>query len=289
MHIPARYINPYTDFGFKKLFGEEASKNLLIDFLNSVLPESHQVADLTLQPTELLPDYLGDRKAIFDIACTSPHGEKFIVEMQKAKQRWFRDRALFYSSFIIQRQAQKGDWDFHLRPVFFVAVLDFEYDENEERREIQRMVSLKDQNGIEFSESLRMIFLQMPLFNKSESELQTKRDKWLYFLKNLESFEEIPSILREPVFAQAFEVAEWVNYPPALQEVYWASRKVYLDNVNTYRYAIESAEERGEARGEARGHARGRMETARNLKRLGIPWTTIAEATGLTEQEIERL
>ena len=287
--MTGRYINPYTDFGFKKIFGEEASKNLLVDFLNSILPEPYRVASLELRPTEQLPDSFVDRKAIFDIACTSPSGVKFIVEMQKAKQRWFKDRALFCSSFVIQRQAQKGDWDFKLNPVIFVAILDFEYDESQERREIERQVSLKDQNGDVFSESLQMVFLQMPLFTKAESELETHKDKWLYFLKNLESFEDIPAILREPIFEQAFEIAEWVKYPPALQEAYWESRKAYLDNINTFKYAVETAEEKGRAEGRTEGRAEEKIENARNLKNAGVSVAIISQSLGLSADEIERL
>jgi predicted transposase/invertase (TIGR01784 family) len=312
-----RYINPYTDFGFKKLFAEEASKNLLIDFLNAVLPEKNRVSDLSFRPTEQLPENLVDRKAIFDIACVGPNGESFTVEMQKAKQRWFKDRALFYASFPIQKQLQQGSWDFELNPVFLVAVLDFEYDKEEEKREILRTVMLKDQNGAAFLDKLQMVFLQMPLFKKTESELRTKQDKWLYFLKNLESFDEIPAILREPVFEQAFTLAEWVKYPPGLQDAYRESQKIYWDNTNTFNYAIEEAaalgnalgtargiaegEARGEARGivlgeargkalgEASGRAKERTEIAQNLKQKGLDTALIAETTGLSEEEIERL
>jgi predicted transposase/invertase (TIGR01784 family) len=283
--MTTRYINPYTDFGFKKLFGEEANKNLLIDFLNAVLPEEYRVADLSFRPAEQLPDNIVDRKAIFDIACVGPNGESFTVEMQKATQRYFKDRALFYLSYPIQRQAQKGDWDFQLNPVFLVAVLNFEYDEQEELREVHRTVTLKDQNGAVFLDKLQMVFLQMPLFSKTESELQTKKDKWLYFLKNLESFEDIPAILREPVFEQAFASAEWVKYPANIQEAYKESQKAYWDNTNTFNYAIETAEERGRAE----GREEERIEIARNLKQAGVAAALIAQTTGLSEKEIADL
>ncbi len=81
----SKYINPYTDFGFKKLFGEEANKDLLIDFLNQLLPEYHQVAKLTFRNNENLSEFAFERSAIFDIHCESQSGERFIVEMQKAK------------------------------------------------------------------------------------------------------------------------------------------------------------------------------------------------------------
>ena len=290
--MTARYINPYTDFGFKKLFGEEASKDLLIDFLNAVLPKENRVADLTFRPTEQLSDNIVDRKAIFDIACTGPNGELFTVEMQKAAQQWFKDRALFYAAFPIQKQLQQGNWDFKLNPVFLVAILDFEYDKAQERRELQRLVTLKDQHGDVFLDKLQMIFLQMPLFNKTEAELEDQKDKWSYFLKNLESFDEIPAILREPVFERAFDIAEWVRYSSAMQDAYRDSQKVYWDNTNTFNFAVETAEERGRARGHAEGHAAGEsakaIEIARTMRQKGVALSLIAEVTGLSEEEIER-
>jgi predicted transposase/invertase (TIGR01784 family) len=287
--MTTRYINPYTDFGFKKLFGEEANKNLLIDFLNAVLPMENRVADLSFRPSEQLPDNIVDRKAIFDIACTSTDGKSFTVEMQKAKQRWFKDRALFYLAFPIQRQAQKGDWDFNLNPVFLVAVLDFEYDELDERREIQRIVTLKDQNGVEFMDKLKMVFLQMPLFDLRESDLQTPKDKWLFFLKNLESFDDIPSILREPVFEQAFATAEYIKYSPSMQEAYQRDLMAYRDNRNVLDTARAEGEAIGEARGLEKGEAKKARETADAMKKKGYPVAEITEMTGLSPSEIERL
>lgn len=272
-----RYINPYTDFGFKKLFGEEANKDLLIDFLNAVLPSENKIAHLEFRNSEQLPDNIVDRKAVFDIACTGENGESFTVEMQKAKQLYFKDRALFYSAFPIQRQAQRGDWNFKLNPVFLVAVLDFEYDEKEERRKIDRLVSLKDQDGDEFTDRLKMVFLQMPFFTLTESELKTQKDKWLFFLKHLEDFDDIPNVLHMPVFEKAFETAEYVKYSPAMQEAYQNNLKAYRDNRNV----VETAYVEGEAKG--------RAKIARNMKREGLTTALIVKMTGLSECEIAEL
>jgi predicted transposase/invertase (TIGR01784 family) len=151
MDFMSRYINPYTDFGFKRLFGEEANKDLLIDFLNTFLPERHRVKTLEFRNTEQLGVIALDRRAIFDIYCEAENGERFIVEMQKARQNWFKDRALFYAAFPIRDQAPKGTfdldrkvWDFELKAVYLIAILDFEYDKDEERRKLQRNVKLKD-------------------------------------------------------------------------------------------------------------------------------------------------
>ena len=114
--MKSRYINPFTDFGFKKLFGEEASKPMLIDFLNSLLPES-KIVDLTFKDKDKLGNTEADRKAIYDIYCENNVGEKIIVELQKAKQNYFKDRTIYYATFPIQEQAEKGEWNYQLKAV----------------------------------------------------------------------------------------------------------------------------------------------------------------------------
>lgn len=230
----AKYINPYTDFGFKKLFEEESSKDLLIDFLNQLLPNHHQIADLNFRNVENLS---AERKAIFDIHCNSISGERFIVEMQKARVKYFKDRSLFYVTFPIREQAQTSEWNFKLDAIYFVAILDFEYDEAEEKRKFRRDVALKDQDGDLFFDKLHFKFLQMPLFRLQEHELKTKFDKWCYFLKNLESFEHIPAILNEPIFQKAFGIAELARLSPE-------QRTIYEENLIQYwgmKSAIETA------------------------------------------------
>jgi predicted transposase/invertase (TIGR01784 family) len=247
--MASRYINPYTDFGFKKIFGEDASKDSLIDFLNSILPPHRKIANLSIGNSERLPALPEERKAAFDVYCHTKEGEKFIVEMQKAPQHFFRDRAVFYSTFAVQEQALRGDWDFDLNSVYFVAILDFIYDKNEDKQKFFRTVSLKDQDGEEFYDKLYHYFFQMPFFTKTESELETHSDKWFYFLKNLDSFDDIPTILREPIFEQAFEIAETCRLSPEEKRAYEAALKVYRDNNNVLKYATDTgrAEEIGRA------------------------------------------
>lgn len=269
----AKYINPYTDFGFKKLFGEEGNKNVLVDFLNQLLPTQHQIRDLSFRSLENLPDTTEERKAFFDIHCEAITGERFIVEMQKAKVKHFKDRALFYTTFPIREQAKVGDWNFELSAIYFVAVLDFFYDENEEKAKFYRDVKLKDQDCETFYEKLHFKFLQMPAFTKTEKELQTKFDKWAYFLKNLESFEDIPQILNEGVFQQAFGAAEVANFTPEQRAEYEQSRMNYLG----VKAVSDTAKEET------------KIEIAKNLKKIGLSNNVIAEATGLTEEEIANL
>lgn len=181
-----QFINPFTDYGFKKLFGEEASKPFLIDFLNSMLPNHHQIADLTLTNGERMGLTDFDRKAIYDIYCQSITGEKFIVELQRAKQAFFKDRTLYYATFPISEQAQKGEWNYQLKAIYCISILDFLFDEHQDDQEVIYTVRLKDQNNAVFYDKLTLIYLQMPNFAKSEHELKSNLDKWLFFIKNLD-------------------------------------------------------------------------------------------------------
>jgi predicted transposase/invertase (TIGR01784 family) len=292
--MTARYINPYTDFGFKRLFGEEANKDLLIDFLNTFLPEKHRGKTLQFHNPEQLGVINADRKAIFDIYCEAKNGEKFIVEMQKATQDYFKDRALFYAAFPIRDQAPKGfidgeKWDYELKAVYLIAVLAFEYDQNEERRKLQRNVQLKDQDGDLFYDKLEFIFLQMPLFKKKESELETRRDKWLYFLRNLDSFDDIPAIFREPIFERAFETAEIARMTRNELLGYEAHLKALRDNHAVWTTALRKATSEARVEGMEMGRAEEKFEIARNLKQEGLNVVLIAKTTGLSEAEIEQL
>ena len=268
--MQSRYINPYTDFGFKKLFGEEANKDLLVDFLNQLLPDKHQIKELSFQNTEQLHDISVDRKAIFDIHCISKTGERFIVEMQKAKIKFFKDRALFYTTFPIKEQAKKGNWNFKLDQIYYIAILDFFYDEEEEKAKVKREIELKDQDCQVFYDKLQYIFLQMPAFNKEENELETHYDKWLYFLKNLEDFDDIPTILKEPIFEKAFETAEIANFNKKEFDKYEKSRLSYLELVNVVKTGQEEGRERGHKEGLQKGLQKGREEGLQKGREEGL-------------------
>ena len=126
-----RYINPYTDFGFKKLFGTEMNKDLLISFLNALFNGQEVIQDVTFLNSEQLGSAYLDRKAIFDVYCENERGEKFIVEMQKAEQNYFKDRSVYYATFPIREQAIRGDWDFQLKAVYTVGILNFVFPDDE--------------------------------------------------------------------------------------------------------------------------------------------------------------
>lgn len=269
----SKYINPYTDFGFKKLFGEEANKDLLIDFLNQLLPERHQITELSFRNVEGYAELVHERKAIFDIHCQTQSGERIIVEMQKAKVNFFKDRSLFYSTFPIREQAKRGEWDFRLAPIYMIAILDFQYDEQEEKQKFLRSVKLKDQDGDIFYDRLNFKFIQMPLFNKSEHELESHFDKWIFFLKKLATMEDIPTILQEPIFEKAFEVAEIANMTSEQFEQYQESLLTYIE----VKEFIKTAKDDG------------KREVAKEMKEDGEPIEKIMKYTGLSREQVNEL
>jgi predicted transposase/invertase (TIGR01784 family) len=168
----SRYINFYTDFAFKKIFGTEANKDLLISFLNGLLnfQGDDEIIDLTYMNTEHIGDSASERRAIYDVYCQTKDGDRFIVEMQKAKQYNFKDRSLYYSSFAIREQGQKGarnnmSWDYSLSPVYVIGILNFLMDETEEAsNEVITKVKLKDEKNRDFSDKLNFVFVEMPKF-----------------------------------------------------------------------------------------------------------------------------
>lgn len=287
-YMKAKYINPFTDFGFKKIFGEEASKPLLIDFLNSLLPEKNRIADLSFRNGEQLGTTEFDRKAIYDIYCKTESGERFIVELQKAKQNYFKDRTIYYSTFPIREQAEKGDWNYNLKAVYCIGILDFTFDDYEsepERSEVVHTIQLKNQNNKVFYEKLTYIYLEMPNFRKTEEELSSRLDKWLYFIKHLEDFQNIPAMFKDEVFTRAFEKAELARLAPEEMDSYERSLKVFRDNKAVFDYATETAFDEGiEA-----GKMSGKMEVAKALKESGIPIDVIIKSTDLSKEQIEAL
>lgn len=288
----AKYVNPFTDFGFKKLFGEEASKPLLIDFLNALLPLTDSIIDLTFKNNEQLGRTEMDRKAIYDIYCENEKGEKFIVELQKAKQNYFIERTIYYSTFPIQEQAEKGEWSYNLKAVYCVGILDFTFDdyENEpEKSEVLHTIKLKNQHGKVFYDKLIYIYIEMPNFKFEEKDLKTRLDKWLYFIKNLEDFESMPSIFSDEVFTAAFAKAELAKFNKTELDNYQYSLKVFRDNKAVYDYATETAYEEGVQKGIKEGIKEGKLKIAKSALEMGLSISDIIILTDLTEEEIKML
>ena len=274
--IREKYINPFTDFGFKRLFGEEPNKDLLLDFLNELLKDQQgKITNLTYLKTEQLGKTEIDRKAVFDLYCENERGEKFIVEMQKSKQNFFKDRSIYYATFPIQEQAQKSDWNYELKAVYTIGILDFifESDKNEPKK-FRYDVKLQDiATNKTFYDKLTFIYFEMPKFNKSVDELETRFDKWLFVLKNLHKLDRLPENLRETVFEKLFEVAEIAKFTREEYVSYEDSLKYYRDIKNS----LDTAKDEKA------------IEIANESLKIGLEINVISQITGLKKEEIEKL
>jgi predicted transposase/invertase (TIGR01784 family) len=295
--IREKYINPYTDFGFKKLFGTEMNKDLLISFLNALFNGTKQeIVDVQYLNGEHLGDGYGDRRAVFDVYCISADGSRFIVEMQKAEQAYFKDRSIYYSTFAIREQAPKGKtWDYHLEDVYTVGVLNFTFPDHEYPADSYRYeIKLTDiDDGHTFYDKLTFVYLEMPKFRKTEDELVTMMDKWMFVLRNLSRLLERPKALQDRIFDRLFEQAEIAKYSPEERREYAESIKNYWDYYSTMKTAKEKGREEGRAEGRAEGREEGRTaekkENAHRMKVKGYPAEDIADITGLSIEDIEGL
>ena len=163
--IQERYVNPYTDFGFKKLFGTAMNKELLISFLNALFSGREVVRDITYLNSEHLGSAEPDRKAVFDVYCENERGEKFIAEIQKGEQQFFKDRSIYYATFPIREQAKRGEWDYELKAVYTVAILNFTLDDTNKAKECFHEVKLLDTQTHEvFYDTIPSILTFLPFF-----------------------------------------------------------------------------------------------------------------------------
>jgi predicted transposase/invertase (TIGR01784 family) len=285
----AKYIDIFTDYGFKKIFGEEANKNFLIDFLNSLLPAHAHIKDLTFKNTEQLPVTINERKAVYDIYCENDRGEKFIVELQKAKQDYFMERTIYYSTFPISGQAIKGEWDYNLKAVYCIGILDFkfsDYTDEGEKGEVVHTHTIKNQHNRQVYDKLTYIYLEMPNFSKKEHELKTRLEQWLFFIKNLETFTVIPEIFKnDVVFTEAIEKAELARMSEEALSTYLAGLKEYRDNISK----IKTAKREGIEEGIEIGKMEEKIELAKSCLKNGLSIEMTVKLTGLTEDEIRNI
>lgn len=300
----SRYINPYTDYGFKYLFGTEPNKEFTLALVNALLRGKEVIKSLTLIPSEQLGDTKEDRRAVFDVYAENERGEKIIIEMQKADQQYFKDRSVYYSSFPIRSQGEKGRWRFGLKAVYTIGILDFVFDEDKDDEDYyHHVVQLMDVEKKEvFYDDLIYIYLEMPKFKKTEAELETLFDKWLYALKNLPRLPERPAALQERIFKKFFDVAQTANLSKEEYAKYFESEKAYYDLDGAFRTAAAKGLAKGRAEGRAEGIFEGRAEgraegltegrqkekaeTILRLRRMGLTMEQIAQGTDTPIEQV---
>ena len=292
------FINPFTDFGFKRIFGQEINKNkdLTIDFLNLLLDGERHITDLTIKNPEMQPEREEERLIVFDLYCESDDGTQFIVEMQAARQNYFLDRSLYYQSRAIIAQGEKGkDWCYDLQPVYGIFFMDFTISGCSGLRTDVALMDMKT-NKV-FNPKLRQIYLELPHFTKEANECENDFERWLYLIKNMKILKRMPFKAQRAIWDKLLEVADVASLNEDEQAQYHRALKNYRDYHNVIETAKQDGHEagwkEGLKEGERKGLRKGRKEAilqnARNLKQLGVSISIIAQATGLSEEEIQQL
>lgn len=275
------FIDPLTDFGFKKIFGTDPNKDLLISFLNGIFQGRKHIESLIYNKNEHLGDNKEEGSAIFDLLCTGKDGERFIIEVQRARQGNFKKRALFYTSRLISDQAPKGNrsgWDYNVQEVYLIALLEGFTLENSSPSAYLHDICLCNRDSREiFYEGLGYIYLELVKFVKEEGELDTDLDKWLYVLKNMSRMKKIPLYLRKTIFEKLFNIAEYSNLSKEEKIMYDSSRKQKWDNENALKYAVMEGE-----------HKKA-IAIALEMKKDGMSVEQIARFTKLPKDEINKL
>lgn len=309
----SKFINPFTDVGFKRIFGQEINKDLLIDFLNALLEGERQVKDIQFLDKELLPVYEKDRGLIYDVYCTDEKGEQFIVEMQNKEHVNFRERTLYYLSQAISRQGEKGaEWQFNLKAVYGVFFLNFSLTDLPHKLRTDIVLADRDTHEL-FTDKMRYIFIELPSFTKEEDECENDFERWIYVLKNMEKLQRLPFKARKAVFEKLEQIVDIAAMSKEDRMKYDESIKVYRDQLVTMEYERQKGKAEGFAEGKAEGEATGfakgkaegiaegfakgiaegeaklRLKKARDMKAAGIAPDLIAQIMELPLETVEGL
>ena len=274
-----KFVDPKTDIAFKKIFGNEAHKNVLIEFLNEMLELEYPIADVTITNSYQSPTIFGLKETALDIKATDTEKRQFIIEMQVEKEAAFAKRALYYSSKAYSQQLKKAEKYHQLKPVIFLGILDFTLFEH--GQPLSRHLILNTQNMAHDLKDLELNFIELPKFTLTENELETVTDKWIYFLQQAPNLDHIPSNATTPALQQAYQIAEQHRWTAEELEAYEAQGL----KLGKARNALETAH----LDGKIEGKAEAMLETAKTMLSKGFDIDTIAEITKLTTAEVEAL
>ena len=285
-----QFISPQNDFAFKRIFGNEQHKEVLISFLNSVLGLSgeRQVVEVKIVDPYQVPRLEQFKETILDIKATCQSGREFIVEMQVEQQHYFHKRALYYSSKAYVEQLPRGEAYPNLKPVYFIGILNFKTHSNSAY--LSRHLILDAVTHEQYFHDFEFCLIELPKFTKHESELSSIVDKWIFFLKYLGSRggedKDFASIFAdEPPLLQALEIARYHRLSKEELSVYEYQEKrrlIEAENARTQR-------SEGRAEGLVEGERIGMQKAVRSMAESGYSIEAIADTLKLDVANINEL
>ncbi len=245
-----QFADPKNDLAFKKIFGDENHKGILISFLNSVLDfkENKVIVDISLTNPYQVPKIPELKETILDIKATNKDGYTFIVEMQKKDLGDFTKRSLYYTSKAYISQLPKGNNYTKLKKVYFIGILNFNIFDN--KNYISRHLIINQETNKQDLDDFEFSFIELPKFTKELDELKTILDKWIYFLQNAQDLTVIPQSYKEiEEFNEAFSIATQTTWDTKELEVYEYMSIKEFDEIN----ALRTAERKGMKKGIEQG------------------------------------
>ncbi len=280
-----KFVDVTNDLAFRKIFGNENKKEVLISFLNAVLlfKDNNLIISVDILNPYQLPTIKGGKVTIVDLKAKDQNGNQFIVEMQVAEADGFDKRVLYYASKSYESQIERGDEYKKLKPTFFIGILDFKISKNKDYISRHKVVDIR--TGENIIKDIEFNFIELPKFNKKESQLDSIIDQWVYFIKNSENLDVIPSNISDSGLKIAYEEADKHNWTKQELETYDYVFMREQDN----RGIIELAEKRAIEKGMEKGKLEEKIEIAKQLLKNNIPLDVIISSTGLTREEIKNL
>ena len=302
MQLEFKYADLLDDLAFKLVFGQEATKNVMIEFLNQVIT-SKTIVDVEYADKEIHPIVRDKKTSIYDLLCRTDDGSRIIVELQKRKQDSYAERMLYYSMHQILKQVESGNSSFDFCPIYVISIMDFTIEQNNGNPDVMTVYRLLEENTHALlTNRLTYIFIELPKFNKKSEELDGNVLEGMYFcLKNMPVLRNRPEVLTHRVFDTIFSISELLEMDEETRDKILDNMTTERDLKNQFDYArkegltlgLEEGRAEGRAKGRAEGRAEGlkeaRLEDAKNFKRLGVDINIISQATGLAIDVIEGL
>lgn len=297
------FVDLRIDYAFKVVFGTPGNEDALLKLVNAILPEKNITA-VTLDPNEQQGTRPKSRRSLIDVKCTTNQGDTLIIEMQVKKEDDLADRMVFYSSYPLVNRIVRGEKDnFTIRPLYLVAITDFIIPRKKPNPDLVNTYNLRNvrDSGEEFTGNLNYMTIELPKLPEKLSDTKNKSERFFYMIRNIGKMKEIPEELKADGLEKIFELARFAAMDPIIQEEYFKQLMAEIDERSVLRTARKDGFEEGlaegkaeglaegEAKGKAEGEANARLETARNLIKLGVSAELISQATGLSAEEIKKL
>lgn len=291
----SKYVSLLSDYGFKYVFGKIANKEIIIAFLNEVIPD-RVIVDIEQLRNEQLLYLKGGKKSRFDLYCKTDDDSRVIIEMQNQEEADFVDRAIYYSTFPVQDQVEEGQENYLFAPIYSINILNFNLDEMKDEPEVKSIFRLKElETDKVLSSKYTFIFIELKKFNKTLADIEQGNilERFYYCLRYMEYLDERPVELQQEIFQKLFTAANVATMSKQEFKEYQETMKTERD-INSIKWTAEMrGMERGMKEGMKKGLEKGRQEQAiifaMNLRTDGFPYETIAKYTGLSVEQIEKL